>query len=197
MTSTPDPVYSLTDRISGTLNWHGNPLGGIPVDLYNYNESITYQHTVTDELGRYYFLNVGADQYSVRFNSKGKAGSVAENPLYTWISAGGTKSNNVALVMNYDLSKTDLKIIFPTQGISFNTTTPVFSWQPYPDAAYYTIILDWLTTNRTRLENDSRINGTTYAPKSPLQLGKYSMRTSAWDAQNHRFAYGDVSFAIQ
>ena len=118
-------------------------------------------------------------------------------PEYTWVCTERIYKENTPQSYTMNLTKTDLKIIFPTPGISFNTTTPVFSWQPYPNAAYYTILLDIQASSWQRIENDTRTDTTTISPKSPLGLGKYKLRVYAWDAQKRRIAYGDVNFAVQ
>jgi hypothetical protein len=152
------------------------------------------QHTFTDGQGRYVFLGVPPETYWLGINSSDFREIGFVKP-YTWICGSNFNKTDAAIVQNWDLSKTDL-IVFPSPGISLNNTQPTFSWEPYPDAVYYTVMLDWMGPTWQRVESDTRTDTLSFMPKAPLVLGKYKLRVSAWDSLKRRFAFGDVDFAV-
>ena len=67
----------------------------------------------------------------------------------------------------------------------------------WAEAAYYTVVLHYITDASRRVENDTRVDGLAFVPRAPLGVGKYRLRVYAWDAKKTRMSFGDVSFAVQ
>ncbi len=154
-------------------------------------------HTQTDGTGRYVFLDMPPGTYWLAINSNNMDPGAGLVPLYAWVCTERFVKDQPAKIYDAALSKTDLKINFPTAGLNFNNPYPMFSWDAYPEASYYTIVLDHITDAARPVENDTRADGLSFVPRVPLGIGKYRLRVYAWDAKKTRIALGEVSFAVQ
>jgi TIR domain len=201
-TLTFDPIYSRNDRISGVFTFRANPVAGIPVGLIadaNCDWNKVIQKTTTDFQGRYYFLEVNPGSYTIAINGW----SDLDTPVqpYEQTCTWELVKTADALILNWDLYKTDLQITFPVENASV-ATIPTFQWQPYPNATSYEIILIQTSpTRKTIIGLDSgkkaSTEKTSFTPDLALDPGaSYWLLVWASDSTG-QIAVGEVVFQVQ
>ncbi|MBN1259357.1 MAG: protein kinase [Anaerolineae bacterium] len=202
-TTTPTPTELPTpetpsDTISGMVTHLGAPVSGIPVALNTEcNGAGLLGQTFTDAQGRYAFTGVTPGSYRVMFNGSNNSGAPVApyGGSCTWKLE---KQNAAPLALNWSLHKTDLQITFPTAGSAIGTTTPTFTWNPYPNAATYEIVLSQASPTYETLEFLTPSTGVTFTPSQPLNSGyTYDLIVWGYTAAGEQFVNGSVRFSVQ
>ena len=194
----PDPILSRTDRISGLLSFRGVPLPGVAVVLMQSPEcnlDFKIDLTRTDSQGVYHFLGVSAGSYTIAFN--GWSGSdIPVEPYLQDCTWELEKSAASALTLDWSTKKTDLRIRFPADAASISDSRPTFSWEPYPDAVRYEVVLIQTSPTRETIEFGTPATGTQFTSAMALSSGaEYWLLIWAWDT-NDQIAVGQVQFTI-
>jgi len=127
-------------NVIGLVLWNNQPVPKAAVWLCEKFEGGcvgTYQYrTNADENGYYVFHDVIPGKYLVAINS------FSTGWFIFYFDSNDNREQQVTagtdLILDpWNIWKIDLKPIAPRDGKDISDTHPTFSWEPYPDAAYY------------------------------------------------------------
>ena len=146
--------------------------------------------TSTDETGTYLFTDINPGEYGLVAHALD-----ADRWLYVTTGLGpGARKYSVApgqvlYVGDQHIYKADLKLITPDDEGQVDTATPILSWEPYADAAYYELYL--APENGDALLVSHRVDDSQFALGSALLTCKYTWVVEAFNAQEIKIAESD------
>jgi hypothetical protein len=192
------PAAEGKGNVIGLALWNGEPIPKAAVWLCEKFEGGclgTYQYrTNSDKNGYYVFKNVVPGRYLVAINS------FSTGWFVFYRGTSGTREQVVSadknLILNpWNIWKFDLRIVSPRIGKTLSQATPTFTWDPYPDAAYYQFSL--YDDQLDPVLEDKRVDGTEFTVGHSLVSCKYSWHVDAYSAEGIKIAStkrGDLFF---
>jgi len=134
------PAVEGKGNVAGLVLWNSQPVPQAAVWLcedFKGNCVGIYQYkTNTDKNGYFVFQNVTPGEYLVAINS------FSTGWFMFYFDSAGSKMQKVSAGMDlildpWNIWKIDLHTVAPKDGQVMSNAHPTFSWDPYPDAAYY------------------------------------------------------------
>ncbi|MCB8918027.1 MAG: protein kinase [Ardenticatenaceae bacterium] len=192
----PPPVVPL-DSVYGVITHLGSPVPNVTVALNTSCAAAGARSTLTNAQGEFSFGGVTPGTYYLMFNGWNGTGPQVTpyDQSCTWDLL---KIDGSPLRQDWDLNKTDLQITFPGSESSINTTTPTFTWNPYPGAAYYEVVLSQTSPSFISIEFLTPAgSGTSFTSATPLVSGgRYQFVVWAYTAGGAQFAFGQIYFNV-
>ncbi len=215
-TSTPLPTATFTPNVTATqipeitppvegkgnvvglVLWNDQPVPQAAVWMCERFEGgcvgIYQYKTNTDKNGYYLFKNVTPGKYIVAINS------FSSGWFIFYFDAKGSKDVNVSAGQNlvlepWSIWKFNLRIVSPRIGKTLSQETPTFTWEAYPDAAYYQIYV--YDINFNTVVDAQRVDGIEFTPDKPLVTCRFYWDVEAYNAQGLQIAStspGDLFF---
>jgi hypothetical protein len=194
-------------NVQGKVLYNGKPVENIDVRLCEtFSRFLSgcggqIYTAKTDKDGDYVIQNVPPKEYeglTVRiFDTDGYVFAT------TGIGIGAAKYNVEAdktlFVNPTNLFKADLKLLIPKAGSAINSPDVEFTWDAYPDAAYYKLTLtpdNHLSESRY---TNQRVDGTSFKATKPLEKGGYQWKVEAFNSADKKLAESpdDITFTVQ
>lgn len=189
------PAAEGKGNIAGLVVWNSQPVPRAAVWLCEKFEGAClgqYQYrTNSDENGYYVFKNVTPGKYVVAINS------FSTGWFIFYFDSKGTREQNVSagkdLILDpWSIWKMDLRPISPKNGKDISEVHPTFTWEPYPDAAYYQFsIYHWDDQSETYnpvLEN-KRVDGNEFVLQEvTLVTCRYAWTVDAYNADGAKIS---------
>src|SRR5574341_66897 len=183
------PAAEGKGNVAGLVLWNNQPVPKAAVWLCEKFERACigkYQYrTNSDQNGYYVFKNVTSGKYVVAINS------FSTGWFIFYFDSKGNREQNVSagkdLILDpWSIWKMDLRPISPRDGKDISEVHPTFTWEPYPDAAYYQFTIyywdDHSNTYNTVLEN-KRVDGTGFVLQEvTLVTCSYGWTVEAYNA---------------
>jgi hypothetical protein len=157
------PAVEGKGNLAGLVTWNNQPVTRAAVWLCEKFEGdckgIYQYRTNTDQNGYYVFENVTPGKYIVAINS------FSTGWFIFYFDSNGSKEQQVVagkdLILDpWSIWKFDLLPVTPKYGQVMSNAHPTFTWEPYPDAAYYEFSI-YDDKSNTVLENE-RVDGNEY-----------------------------------
>ena len=197
-----------TGNVQGKVLYNGKPVENINVRLCEtFSRFLSgcggkVYTAKTDKDGDYVITNVPPKEY------QGLTVSIFDTDSYVFATTGiagisATKYNVEAdktlFVNPTHLFKADLKLTNPKAGSSISGQEVEFTWDAYPDAAYYKLTL---TPDNHMSESryvSQRVDGTSFKATKPLEKGGYRWKVEAYNSADRKLAESsdDITFTIQ
>lgn len=189
---------ALSNVIEGEITHQNSPLAYIDVALITgntCNTSFVIDTTQTDENGVYTFNNVDPGAYRVAFNGWDGTGVITV-PYEQTCSWDIYKNDGERLFFDWTLNKTDLFITYPSDYETiFGTNSPIISWQDYPGAVSYKVVITQQSPVSESIAFLEPSNGTTYQHPAPLPAGAtFQLVVWAYDTYGGQIASGSHIF---
>ena len=215
-TSTPLPTATFTPNVTATqlpevtpaaegkgnviglVTWNGQPVKQAAVWLCEKFDGAclgTYQYRAnTDKNGYYVFKNVIPGKYLVAINS------FSTGWFIFYFDSNGSREQVVSagkdLILDpWNIWKFNFRIVSPRIGKTLSQATPTFTWEAYPDAAYYKFSL-YDDQYDTVLE-DKRVDNTEFTIEQSLVSCRYYWYVDVYSDQDIKIASskpGDLFF---
>lgn len=200
-TQTPEPTATSTPNVTATLLpeipvavdgkgnvaglvlWNNQPVAKAAVWLCEDFAGAclgTYQYRAnTDAHGYYVFKNVTPGDYIVAINS------FSTGWFIFYFDSNGKREQTVLagenLILNpLNIWKFDLRATSPKVDKVLGEATPAFTWEAYPDAAYYEISI--YDINFKDVVTAERVDGLEYQPSQPLVTCRFYWDVDAFNA---------------
>ena len=178
--NTVQPLPTIANSITGQVLWNDKPLEGISILLFQEicSENPIAQ-TTSDSLGSYRFVKLTPGRYAIGVNLvvSGKEISWRGTPLFYGTCLQGNDlelGKGKSAGRNIALKKADLVVQSPANGSTINST-PTFSWEKYPNAAYYILEIYRMTGNSGTTAQTIRTVHTSLVSSQALEVGtKYN-----------------------
>lgn len=197
-----------TGNVQGKVLYNGKPVENIDVRLCEtFSRFLSgcggkIYTAKTDKDGDYVITNVPPKEY------EGLTVQIFDTDAYVFATTGiagiGAQKYNVeadkTLFVNpTNLFKADLKLVNPKAGSSVSDPNVEFTWDAYPDAAYYKLTL---TPDNHMSESryvNQRIDGTTFKATKPLEKGGYQWKVEAFNSADKKLSQSDdrITFTVQ
>lgn len=182
----PTPAPAGGANVAGQVLWDGQPVAGMSVQLLpgsaknNCSGSAALAETTSDAVGSYYFANVPAPgAYSLYYNGSKNAANL---PAYVSVCHGiGELQPGQVLDQAYYIARGDLRIVSPAMG-SATGFEPAYTWEAYPGAAYYQVII---SSAQDEAGEVVRSETTSAKGTHPLTEGRHRVVVSAYNAQGN------------
>ena len=200
--ATPKPGKA---NIQGTVFFNLNPVEGVEVklcvDAANlYGECMGKKYVAkTDKDGHYLFADLEPQVYNSLFVRVFKTPNYVHAAKYGFLSLKiRTEADKTFFVPLTSLFKADLKVLNPTQKAKVNGQDLEISWEPYPDAASYSIDLLQYGSPGVHHLDGVKTKANRYKVENPLPNGSYRLRMEAFNSSGIKLAQtGDgVEFSI-
>jgi hypothetical protein len=180
----------------GIILWNGQPLADVTVSLCTDWAFVggckTREYTaVSDSDGQYTIEGIPAGKYKFITTLFGEKGGT------WWIgkSVNVTEGQTVN-VEEVNVSKSDLKLTAPGNGTTVTTNTPTLEWEPYPDAAYYEVMV-LRSQPLEAVGSDEKVSDASYVFKEPLAPAEYIWDIQAFNAAGVQIAEsGSYEFVV-
>lgn len=197
-----------TGNVQGKVLYNGKPVENIEVRLCEQFSRFlsgcggkTYT-AKTDKDGDYVITNVPPKEYeglTVRIFDT--AGYVFATTGIAGISATkyNVEADKTLFVNPTHLFKADLKLTNPKAGSTVNDQNVEFTWDAYPDAAYYKLTLTPDNhLSESRIVNQ-RVDGTSFKSPKPLEKGGYQWKVEAFNGADRKLSESsdNITFTIQ
>lgn len=183
------PAVEGKGNVAGLVLWNSQPVPQAAVWLCEeFKEKCvgTYQYkTNTDKNGYYVFKNVTPGEYLVAINS------FSTGWFMFYFDSAGSKMQKVSagkdLILDpWNIWKIDLHTVEPRDWKVMSEVHPTFSWDPYPDAAYYLFSIYERDRARNDLNDvliDKRVDGTEFILEEiALKTCSYYWMVEAYNA---------------
>ncbi|HEY0727271.1 MAG TPA: carboxypeptidase-like regulatory domain-containing protein [Pyrinomonadaceae bacterium] len=197
-----------TGNVQGKVLYNGKPVENIDVRLCEtFSRFLSgcggqVYTAKTDKDGDFVITNVPPKEY------QGLTVRIFDTDGYVFATTGiagiGAQKYNVeadkTLFVNpTNLFKADLKLVNPKAGSSVSDPNVEFTWDAYPDAAYYKLTL---TPDNHLSESryvNQRIDGTTFKATKPLEKGGYQWKVEAFNSADKKLSESDdrITFTVQ
>ena len=197
-----------TGNVQGKVLYNGKPVENIDVRLCEtFSRFLSgcggkIYTAKTDKDGDYVITNVPPKEY------EGLTVQIFDTDAYVFATTGiagiGAQKYNVeadkTLFVNpTNLFKADLKLVNPKAGSSVSDPNVEFTWDAYPDAAYYKLTL---TPDNHMSESryvNQRIDGTSFKATKPLEKGGYQWKVEAFNSADKKLSQSDdrITFTVQ
>lgn len=196
-----------TGNVQGKVLYNGKPVENIDVRLCETFSRFLrgcggkIYNAKTDKDGDYVITNVPPKEY------EGLTVRIFDTDSYVFATSGiagiaATKYNVEAdktlFVNPTHLFKGDLKLVNPKAGSS-SAQDVEFTWEAYPDAAYYKLTL---TPDNHLSESryvNQRVDGTSFKATRPLEKGGYRWKVEAFNSSDRKLSESsdDITFTVQ
>jgi hypothetical protein len=196
-----------TGNVQGKVLYNGKPVENIDVRLCEtFSRFLSgcggkIYNAKTDKDGDYVITNVPPKEY------EGLTVRIFDTDGYVFATTGiagiaATKYNVEAdktlFVNPTHLFKGDLKLVNPKAGSS-SAQEVEFTWEAYPDAAYYKLTL---TPDNHLSESryvNQRVDGTSFKATRPLEKGGYRWKVEAFNSSDRKLSESsdDITFTVQ
>lgn len=180
------PAAEGKGNVAGLVLWNNEPVPQAAVWLCERFEGDClglYQYRAnTDENGYFIFKNVTPGKYLVAINSFSTGWFVfyfdSDGNREQEVSSGGN------LILNpWNIWKFNLVATLPKYGKDYSQTNPTFTWEPYPDAAYY--LFSIYDEHYDTVLEDVRVDGTEYTLEgATLVTCNYYWTVDAYNAND-------------
>jgi hypothetical protein len=197
-----------TGNVQGKVLYNGKPVENIDVRLCEtFSRFLSgcggqIYTAKTDKDGDFVITNVPPKEY------QGLTVRIFDTDGYVFATTGiagiGAQKYNVeadkTLFVNpTNLFKADLKLVNPKAGSSVSDPNVEFTWDAYPDAAYYKLTL---TPDNHLSESryvNQRVDGTTFKATKPLEKGGYQWKVEAFNSADKKLSESDdrITFTVQ
>jgi len=184
------PAAEGKGNVAGLVLWNNQPVPQAAVWLcedFKGNCVGTYQYkTNTDKNGYYVFKNVTPGEYLVAINS------FSTGWFIFYFDSMGSKMQEVSagkdLILDpWNIWKVDLHPVSPQDGKDISEPHPTFTWDAYPDAAYYQFSI-WDVNGNYVLEN-KRVDGNEFTlEEATLVTCNYYWTLEAYNADKVRIS---------
>jgi hypothetical protein len=195
-------------NVQGKVLYNGKPVENIDVRLCEtFSRFLSgcggqIYTAKTDKDGDYVIQNVPPKEY------EGLTVRIFDTDGYVFATSGiagisATKYNVEAgktlFVNPTHLFKADLKLVNPKAGSAVSDQNVEFTWDAYPDAAYYKLTL---TPDNHQSESryvNQRVDGTSFKATKPLEKGGYQWKVEAFNSAAKKLAESpeDMTFTVQ
>ena len=197
-----------TGNVQGKVLYNGKPVENIDVKLCE-----TFSRFLsgcggkiftakTDKDGDYVITNVPPKEY------EGLTVRIFDTDGYVFATTGiagisATKYNVEAdktlFVNPTNLFKADLKLVNPKAGSSISDPNVEFTWDAYPDAAYYKLSLIPDNHMSESRYSNQRVDGTSFKATKPLEKGGYQWKVEAFNSAYKKLSESDdrITFTVQ
>jgi hypothetical protein len=201
--ATPKPGMS---NIQGAVFFNLMPVADIEVKLCVesanlFGDCIGKKHIAkTDENGHYLFADLEPRVYNALYVRVFKTREYVHTAKYGFLSLKiRTQADKTFFVPLTSLFKSDLKILHPTPKVNAEGQNLEISWEPYPDAASYSIELFQFGSPGVDHLSSVSTQGTSYKVEKPLPDGHYRLRIEAFNSSRVKIAQaGDgIEFSIK
>lgn len=197
-----------TGNVQGKVLYNGKPVENIDVRLCEtFSRFLSgcggqVYTAKTDKDGDYVITNVPPKEY------QGLTVRIFDTDGYVFATSGiagisATKYNVEAdktLFINpTHLFKADLKLVNPKASSSVSDQNVEFTWDAYPDAAYYKLTL---TPDNHLSESryvNQRVDGTSFKATRPVEKGSYQWKVEAFNAADKKLSESadGITFTVQ
>jgi hypothetical protein len=197
-----------TGNVQGKVLYNGQPVENIDVRLCEQfsrflsgcgGQTFTAK---TDKDGDYVITNVPPKEY------EGLTVCVFDTDSYVFATTGvagisaakyNVEAGKTLFVNPTNLFKADLKLVNPKAGSSVSDANVEFTWDAYPDTAYYKLTL---TPDNHLSESryfNQRVDGTSFKAPKPLDKGGYRWKVEAFNSSDKKLSEsGDgITFTVQ
>lgn len=197
-----------TGNVQGLVLYNGKPVENIDVRLCEtFSRFLSgcggqIYTAKTDKDGVYVIANVPPKEY------QGLTVRIFDTDGYVFATTGiagisATKYNVEAdktlFVNPTNLFKADLKLVNPKAGSSVNDPNVEFTWDTYPDAAYYKLTLTPDNHMSESRYSNQRVDGTSFKTTKPLEKGGYQWKVEAFNSADKKLSESDdrITFTVQ
>ena len=195
-------------NVQGKVLYNGKPVENIEVKLCEtFSRFLSgcggqIYSAKTDKDGDYVIQNVPPKEY------EGLTVRIFDTDGYVFATSGvagisATKYNVEAgktlFVNPTHLFKADLKLLIPKAGSAINSPDVEFTWDAYPDAAYYKLTLTPDNHQSESRYTNQRVDGTSFKATKPLEKGGYQWKVEAFNSADRKLAESpdDITFTVQ
>ena len=192
-------------NVQGKVLYNEKPVEGVEVKLCEkFNNFIggcdgeTFK-TKTDAGGEYLFANVTPRIY------EGLLVKVFDTKNYIFATQGlgissakyKIEADETFFAPETNLFKDDLKLQNPKKSAKVDAKSLDIKWDAYPDAAYYNLDLSPNEYDADSSVSEDRIEATNYKVEKNLKNGEYTLRLSAFNANDVKLSdVDDVKFTV-
>lgn len=197
-----------TGNVQGKVLYNGKPIENIDVRLCEtFSRFLSgcggkIYTAKTDKDGDYVIANVTPKEY------EGLTVRIFDTDGYVFATSGiagisatryNVEADKTLFVDPTNLFKGDLKLVNPKAGSSVSDPNVEFTWDAYPDAAYYKLTL---TPDNHMSESrylNQRIDGTSFKATKPLEKGGYRWKVEAFNSVDKKLSENadDITFTVQ
>jgi hypothetical protein len=191
--SGPDPAPG-TGNVYGRIFWNSLPAAGVAVEICDdidyYDGCIGEQYaTTTDEDGMFLFADVTPMSYGLEYEA-------LEADGWIYITSGifdaadfEVSADEVLFAGDFDAVKYNMQVVSPAADSVVNEAQPSLAWQPYAEAAYYSVTLN--PERGASLFLNFELDGTSVTSDRDLLNCSYSWSVKAYNAQGVQIAETD------
>lgn len=197
-----------TGNVQGKVLYNGKPVENIDVRLCEtFSRFLSgcggkIYTAKTDKDGDYVITNVPPKEY------EGLTVRIFDTDGYVFATTGiagisaskyNVEADKTLFVNPTHLFKADLKLTNPKAGSSINGDNVEFTWDAYPDAAYYKLTLTPDNHMSESRYSNQRVDGTSFKATKPLEKGGYQWKVEAFNSADRKLAESgdDITFTIQ
>lgn len=197
-----------TGNVQGKVLYNGKPVENIDVRLCEtFSRFLSgcggkIYTAKTDKDGDYVITNVPPKEY------EGLTVRIFDTDGYVFATTGiagisaskyNVEADKTLFVNPTHLFKADLKLTNPKAGSSINGDNVEFTWDAYPDAAYYKLTLTPDNHMSESRYSNQRVDGTSFKATKPLEKGGYQWKVEAFNSADRKLAESgdDITFTVQ
>jgi hypothetical protein len=197
-----------TGNVQGTVLYNGKPVENIDVRLCEtFSQFLSgcggkIYTAKTDKDGVYVITNVPPKEY------QGLTVRIFDTDGYIFATTGiagisaskyNVEADKTLFVNPTNLFKADLKLVNPKAGSTITDANVEFTWDAYPDAAYYKLTLTPDNHMSESRYTNQRVDGTSFKATKPLEKGGYQWKVEAFNSADKKLSESDdrITFTVQ